>query len=776
MLDPAGFEIPLNINNYFVRRGQAIAALLDGLARWKAKNTGQSPVTQSGESVRLLRSAADSADRFIQEVFGPKVYREIGVENVSDLWLMAYSSRIGDVNFNQAPRYWGWQFQMMPRLLFQTVNLPVLSVFQKDKTEPDQEDISLAMATVAPGNMTRRYSFDEFHWIVPRDGRAPWFGGNDHVVQEEDLLQGGTVASFLREIPEPVRIALAGDFHPMLSRPTMIRIEVAGTRRGDWISNWRYDRAQRRVVRLEGNELDPVRILEKSQASLRGFLVLQIDNGKAAAAKWSLPSTFGRLFAFVAAPGQPSSPGIRASRLFWGADATLRLDDRDQPEESLTQFFVHPQTQRPMFNGYSIETEGVQLHLDSATLDRFVAEEVERLHTTEEERWLKGRLFRYLLSTKSAAAGLNTYHAIRLSELLQSAACRDDLRGELRLLMRFWDSAKLGTLLQRTFDTVLAYHPLLSTRRIQTLSAAVAGNAYRQVIQSSYRDAADAEVFNRYLRSLVLNSVAVRLHQMFVLHGHGDEGRVLVHTKVPMEFGLDATDTISVFENGMHGDGTTRTFLRHLEEVSNSWSGGSLAACPSAEEDRLLEEVAIREEKHAEWRELDPGELSDMRKLAADLGVDGDRVPLDRVITIVFGSELVGDERFEFFDLYKEIRHIKTQLNEETGRMPTVWEVVSAATQRAVAESPETPRLAALHRVYAGLPDASQEESFSPGARVADQIHRLSASLCVDGCQACLHSGVGMADASQGEASVSRIVLARYSDSLFGSTRDRSLK
>jgi ATP-dependent helicase YprA (DUF1998 family) len=769
MLDPAGFEIPLNMNNYFVRRGQAIAALLDGLARWKTQNQDRLPINQYGELARLIPQAADSADRFIQQVFGPDIYRELGVENVADLWSMAYSARIGEINFNQAPRYWGWQFRLMPRLLFQTVNLPVLSVLVMGRPDPEQEDISLAMATVAPGNMTRRYSYDEFHWVVPRDGRAAWFSGADHIFQEEDLLQGGDVTSFVREIPESVRVTLGSDFHTMLSRPTQIRLEVAGTRRGDWIPNWRYDRAQHRVVRLEGNEPSPVRILEKSQASLRGFLVVQANYEKAASEQWTLPTGFGKLSSFVAAPGQPSDPGIRASRLFWGADTTLRLDDRDHPEESLTQFFVHPESQKPMFSGYSIETEGVQLHLDSATLDRFIADEVERLRETEEERWLKGRLFRYLLSTKSAAAGLNTYHALRLSEVLQSASSRDDLRGELRLLMKFWDSARLGTLLQRTFDTVLPYHPLLTSRRIQTLSAAVAGNAYRQAIQSSFRDAADAEVFRRYLRSLVLNSVAVRLHQMFVLHGRGDEGRVLAHTKVPMEFGSDASDTISVFENGMHGDGTTRTFLRHLDEISTSWSTGSLADCPSAQEDWLLEEAATREEMHAEWRELDPGQLSDMRKLAMDLGVDGDDVPLDRVITMVFGSELVGDERFEFFELYKEIREVKTRIRKEVGRVPTVWEVVSAATQGAIADSPETPRLAALHRVYASLPDASQEESFSPGARLADQVHRLSASLCVDGCQACLHSSAGIADASQGEASVSRLVLARYSEFVFGS-------
>jgi hypothetical protein len=95
MLDPAGFEIPLNMNNYFVRRGQAIAALLDGLARWKTQNQDRLPINQYGELVRLIPQAADSADRFIQQVFGPDIYRELGVENVADLWSMAYSARIG---------------------------------------------------------------------------------------------------------------------------------------------------------------------------------------------------------------------------------------------------------------------------------------------------------------------------------------------------------------------------------------------------------------------------------------------------------------------------------------------------------------------------------------------------------------------------------------------------------------------------------------------------------------------------------------------------------
>jgi len=133
------------------------------------------------------------------------------------------------------------------------------------------------------------------------------------------------------------------------------------------------------------------------------------------------------------------------------------LDDRNQPEETLTQFFsfIRKRTNR-CSAGIPFETEGIQLYLDSDALASFVETEAKRLRGGEEERWLKGRLFRYLLSTHSAAAGLNFYHAIRLSEVLQSAAGIEDLREELRRLMRFWDGARLGRLLQQTFE-VLSY-------------------------------------------------------------------------------------------------------------------------------------------------------------------------------------------------------------------------------------------------------------------------------------------------------------------------------
>lgn len=769
MIDPSGFEIPLNMNNYFVRRGQAVAVMLDGVARWRVLNSNEEVSFVSNGVVRLTPTAAQSADCMVRAVLGEMIYKELGHSGIEQLWDSTYRARSGDIDMSKSPRDWGAKFPAMPRLLFETITLPSVKVLAQGNQQPDQEDISLALTTAVPGNMTRRYSQQSLHWIVPREGRHSWFSPASCEMQEEILFAEGSESAFIRELPEYVREFVREGFHPKLAQPSRIHMEEAGRRAGEWIPMWGFDRVQQRVRLLHGGDDEAIRIKEKSQGSLRSVLVVRADAQKAEQQSWSLPEGFGALDSFVSAPaGRQDEPGLRASRLFWAADVTLKLDDRNNPEQSITQFFVHPQSGLPMFSGYSVETEGVQLRLNSATLDRFVSNESERLRCLEEGRWLKGKLFSYLLRMRCSASGLNVYHAVRLAELLQSAAGREDLGAELARLMRFWDGGRLRELLARTFEEMLPYHPLLSHRRLGSLGEALTLQSYREAVQTAYRDAADNEIFERYLRSLVINGVAVRLHQMFVLHGRGDASRVLGHAKSAMEYGSDASDTISVFENGMHGDGTTRTFLRHVEEMCEFWRAGGLAECPSAEEDAILERLVAWSESHPEWKDLDPGVLSDMQSMASALGVDPAHAAFDRVIALRFGSELVGSERFELFDLQLEIRQVREKLRAEMRRMPTVWELVSAATQSAGENSSQTLRLAALARAYSELEDAPQEESLSPLARVAEQVLRLGGSLCADGCQACLHAGSAGTDSAAGETAVSRLVLARYSEFVFG--------
>src|SRR3546814_10325900 len=67
-----------------------------------------------------------------------------------------------------------------------------------------------------------------------------------------------------------------------------------------------------------------------------------------------------------------------------------------------------------------------------------------------------------------------------------------------------------------------------------------------------------------------------------------------------------------------------------------------------------------------------------------------------------------------------------------------------------------------LLRAYATIEDAAQEESLSPEGRLADQVYRLHARLCVDGCQACTHQSSDMMTDSMVEASTSRTLLSRF--------------
>jgi hypothetical protein len=57
-----------------------------------------------------------------------------------------------------------------------------------------------------------------------------------------------------------------------------------------------------------------------------------------------------------------------------------------------------------------------------------------------------------------------------------------------------------------------------------------------------------------------------------------------------------------------------------------------------------------------------------------------------------------------------------------------------------------------------------EEESHDPLRRLADQVYRLSAALCVDGCRGYLHRDSSLMPEEQVMVSVSRDLLHRYGE------------
>jgi hypothetical protein len=270
--------------------------------------------------------------------------------------------------------------------------------------------------------------------------------------------------------------------------------------------------------------------------------------------------------------------------------------------------------------------------------------------------------------------------------------------------------------------------------------------------------------FRGYLRSLVLHGLALILQELVVLHGRGNERKVLFHAQLPIQFGEHATDTLSVFEAGDHGDGTVRTFLRRGREAFNSWRRGEWADCPYAAEDALLERLFTREADHARWRRWNPAAPASLRRIAQEL--TGTRVVADTHLQVIrralFQYEHVGAEQFDLYDVVRETQRVRQRLRTAFGRWPSAWETVSGAIAAATTRAPEAPRLTAMLDAYGRLDIGTADETLGPRARLADQVYRLSTALCVDGCRGCLHRSSPLMTDEQASLAVSRNLLSRY--------------
>lgn len=185
--------------------------------------------------------------------------------------------------------------------------------------------------------------------------------------------------------------------------------------------------------------------------------------------------------------------------------------------------------------------------------------------------------------------------------------------------------------------------------------------------------------------------------------------------------------------------------------------------CPNAGADRRVEEAFQRTDRHADWRVLDPRNTKQMARLAAELelGPRADPASMQSVLRLFYGTESVGPDRFDLYSLHREITAIDARLRVNIAREPPQWELVSALVRAAAEDAPETPRLAALARADQRLEEACQKESLGAESRLGEQVYRLSARLCVDGCQGCLHTGGALMPEALAEPAVSRRVLER---------------
>lgn len=758
MVDPSGFEAPLNPDNHFVRRGQVLAAALDGFARHERQTgIGLAPDGQP------TPGAMAEAEAMVRAVFGSDAWCEFDDCESLDALLaraVARAPRNARLNSPAALRAaLGW----VPTFLFDTINLPRVRVTTpEDRPEMDrQEDVALALHATAPGNPSRRFSPNGVHWRPPVQGLGPWFDPEDYQTAQRPAPFDDP-AELLRRLPSAVRPALEG-LSGEVVRPTTLRLETLGVMQGSgWTSNWVVSVDGSQVLRSTDPNLDGRRIKHDSRASLRGFPVLKIDAARGRAIRADgVGEWLGHLEVFEGESLGGRTTGIAMARLFWGADAELKMQDRDLDPAVFSQVFSDPDTRQPMLHGYHVQTEGVRFHMPSARLTAFVDAELQRLaDAPAERRWYAGQMLRFSVEEAAQALGINTFEARRAADLMVSAAADARLRPRLLQAVRFWDVDTWTELFEDTRASRLAQHPLMTPTRVTRVATTLTDRRLQPVFEAALRAADDPIRLAAWLRTCVLHGLAARLRELFLHLGRGDDRQVVTHVTLPAQFEGSADDAITICEAGAYGDGTTRAFVAAVEETGAPWIADFVTACPNAEEDAIVRSALSQTERHEAWRALDPNDPATLAAFGADLGVDPSRPLPATLLRIFFGEERLGADRFALYDLARSIGEIEAALAQTMGRSPSAWELTSAVVA-AAEEAPDSigGRLLAA---YAALEDATQEGSLSAAARLADQVHRLAANLCVDGCQACVHQPSDLMSESMAEASTSRRLVQRF--------------
>ncbi|WNG26291.1 DEAD/DEAH box helicase [Cystobacter fuscus] len=771
MLQAANFRVPVNMSNVFVRRGQVLSALLDIAARHAAW-TNWKPTPQ------LPPSILSTADAFVREAFGDAVYQELEEESLQALWARVCKNATPPLASGQSLREWREAIVEVPSLLFDPINLPVLRIVRGQGNrgnEPSQtEDVALALAECAPGRVTLRWGVGDAHWFPPGGARSPWFTSAESQFQTFSLDPKATDEEVARLIPEEVRKAVGGRFSPRILRPTRVKPYRAGTFQGSsWTSTWVWDDTNKKAI--EGN-LGGVPIHHKTQGTLQGFVVAAQERPPAQLPFAVLRAfTDGQLHVYRSTPEEPRT-GLRVTIAHWCSDVEVVLDTPKRDRVYHRQVFLSPEDgQTPQFVGYGFQPEGICLAVDSKRLDAFLERELLELEKDEpRSRWHHGQFLRYLVMTRSSQIGLNRFEARQLADLCITAAAVPNLCDELSKAVERRNLVRLGDVLTQAWQRHLTAHPQLTALRVARLMKRLKTTSQLETaLKSAFDDLKkNSGRLRGYLRSVLLQGLLIRLQHLFVIYGLTDENRVVGHARLPLQYDTHADDLLTVCERGSGGDGTTRTFVERAGEVFQQWREERFLSCPNAEADRAVERAFQMTDRHGLWRAKEPRDPEWVRQLASELDLEPekDSTALQGVLSLLYGGEELQGQRFELFELFGQVRTTRLMLARELSREPTDWELVGTVVGKAVQGLPEVSRWRELLTAYQGVEDALSEGSLSPEARLAEQVYRLSARLCVDGCPACLHLGSDLMDDQLAEASTSRTLLERFGSFVFGQT------
>lgn len=759
MLDASGFDAPVNPENHFVRRSQILSLSLDAFAHWQAVE--KMPFRRADG--RVTDQAMALAGDWVESLFGPAAWSRYGYGSMRDLWDAAEQKADNPVTSAfDARDHMPW----VPKFLHETINLPAIEIVPlpgtgRDDDRSQSEDIALLLSLAAPGNISRRFDRRVGAWRPPVSGCAPWLAPTDLARADRLPMFGGDLARLKANLPRDARALAQSEFSTDLVRPTAMTFESAG-KFGQGAS-WTPDQAfvTGRVADLsEMPNAQGVAVGHRSEGRLRGTAIVTSEDGKAEQVVVDDLRPHIETVSVFTGDGEGASTGLQLIRAYWGAEGKVAFNDRSVEAVAFTQTFVDEATGLVSLHGYRVDSEGVRFGVDSARLSSFV-EEVIAGSSASDAMQRRAARCQLLCTSELMIAGLDRYSAATIGRLAAFAITTPEVSEQLRSsLGRFSVERRFSPLIR---DLVEARHkcdPTLTPRRVEAALAAISVPAYSSALRDALQSCNDIKADRAHIRSVILHSLALRLRDMFVLVSQGDERSVAVHVKVPVRFGPDAEDIITISEVGERGDGTTRAFRERLPQFARLWRDGFVAACPNAEEDWLMECLLDARSEHPRWLQVNPRDSAGLRSIATELGVSA-TAPIPAVLTrTLFDTLEVAGHSARLLDVYRDAREARAILESELGRSAMGWEFSSRLVSSKAAR---IGILDDLFNWYGSIPETVGDEgSLSPTARFADQMEAAAGRLCLDGCNACVRQRSDIMPDALLDASVSRTLIGRF--------------
>jgi hypothetical protein len=632
-----------------------------------------------------------------------------------------------------------------------------LTVSGADVSGGSSEDIGLALGTIAPGNATRRYSANVVHWRPPAQGLAPWLHPDDYERAERQPL-GADATSILADLPTEVRPTLA-DLHVDLCRPVTATLERLGWLAGShWTPEVGY--AAHRTPNFVPVDDQCVPVRHDSAAALRGFLIVEADETRSPRVLPPITlAGFAEVRAYIGGT-PPAGSGLHVARVFWGSDAEVRFDDRTTDPIGLSQTFADPRSGRPLLHGYKVETEGLRFRINGDVLSSCLASIEGDLQANEGlRRFHEAQFLRYLIESRGYALGIKANDLALGAEIITASVGEPTFSAQLRRMLRFWSAEGLERLFGDVRGQLLGQHPLMTPSRVASAAAALSSDNFHALLTECIALVRQPAAMSDYLRSVIVHSLMLRIKLLVSQVGQGDDRKLLAHSKLPIQFGAEAQLDITICEAGAAGDGTIRAVVDNWSRALELVASGYLGDCQNAEEDALLRQFWTLRERHEEWRNCDARDTAALSAIARELGVNDARPLLPALVRILFSIEHIEAEQFSVYDIASDIEAVRGRIAARLGRPATGWELASAAVVEARASA--APLLKRLHDAFAAL-DLSSEGSLTPDARLAEQVYRLAAPLCTDGCRGCVHQSSEIMSDSLMRSSVSRSLLERF--------------